>query len=699
MQLSICMMVKNEEKRLDECLIALHPLLKQLDSELIIVDTGSTDNTIEIAKRHTNKVYFHEWNNDFSGMRNITISYANGQWVLIIDGDEVLRDAKPIIDFLKSKEEKKYNTTTIKVKNWVDEESDNYTMLTSFRLFKKDKDFRYEGKVHNQPIYKKPLKNIDAIMEHFGYINTDKDLMDLKFQRTATILNSELEKDPENVYYLYQLAESYGMHKEYEKTLEPAMKAYNLIKEKNINIMEYLYVAIGAAKWNIKNMHLIEAENILKSVLPEAEEYIDVQCYIGYSLFLQNKKREAIPYIEKYLDLADRFEELKSSKNIAVKHDSLSDRFEFMKILAQIYYDLEEYENSLKYCQLYEQNNEIGSARTFIIGSYFKLKEYKNMYDYYTQLKLDGKDELSDEVIEILENLIKSSNDEEIRNISLLFRNENSHYAILCKARIALIDDEEYLDLADKIYSMNFDDLALYYSDIMLYMIEKKKDLVCWIESAYEESLNRMMIHLISRANKNGNVKTKIWQNPVGILEGKVQNLGQLILNYINHFEKNSTIEDNKIEYYRLYKALSRYPIAAYDLEDDLYKKLFDKYLHYGSLYIEAIYTPSILENENIYHLKGEEEGFLLYMNKAKKIKDHDDIGYIKYLKKALSIFELKKGIELLLKEVEDKANESNSEMDLLKKQFKENIKMLIKDKMFTQAQELVSQYEQNGAR
>lgn len=59
------MMVKNEEKYLDKCLNALKSILENLNAELIVVDTGSTDNTVEIAKKYTNKVYFHQWNNNF----------------------------------------------------------------------------------------------------------------------------------------------------------------------------------------------------------------------------------------------------------------------------------------------------------------------------------------------------------------------------------------------------------------------------------------------------------------------------------------------------------------------------------------------------------------------------------------------------------------------------------------------------------
>ena len=90
MLLSIVMMVKNEERYLDKTLYALNDLRKDIDTELIILDTGSTDSTVEIAKKYTDKVYFSKWNDNFADMRNISISYASGDWILILDADEEL---------------------------------------------------------------------------------------------------------------------------------------------------------------------------------------------------------------------------------------------------------------------------------------------------------------------------------------------------------------------------------------------------------------------------------------------------------------------------------------------------------------------------------------------------------------------------------------------------------------------------------
>ena len=78
MQLSIGMIVKNEEKYLDRCLAAIQPILDSIISELIIADTGSTDSTVEIAKKYTDNVFHFEWINDFAASINSTLDRAKG---------------------------------------------------------------------------------------------------------------------------------------------------------------------------------------------------------------------------------------------------------------------------------------------------------------------------------------------------------------------------------------------------------------------------------------------------------------------------------------------------------------------------------------------------------------------------------------------------------------------------------------------
>ncbi len=86
--LSLCMIVKNEEKFVEQCLQSVQKLV----DEIVIVDTGSTDKTKEIAAKFTRKIYDFVWCDDFAAARNVSLAHATGDWILILDADEVVAE-------------------------------------------------------------------------------------------------------------------------------------------------------------------------------------------------------------------------------------------------------------------------------------------------------------------------------------------------------------------------------------------------------------------------------------------------------------------------------------------------------------------------------------------------------------------------------------------------------------------------------
>ena len=83
-KISVCIIAKNEEKMLQQCLQSV----KDIAYEIIVVDTGSTDKTVEIAKNFNAKIYHFEWQDDFALARNESLKYANGDFIFVIDADE-----------------------------------------------------------------------------------------------------------------------------------------------------------------------------------------------------------------------------------------------------------------------------------------------------------------------------------------------------------------------------------------------------------------------------------------------------------------------------------------------------------------------------------------------------------------------------------------------------------------------------------
>ncbi len=100
--ISLCMIVKNEEENLPQCLDSVRDVV----DEIVIVDTGSTDRTIEIAESYGARVYNHPWEGSFSKARNYSLKYATCNWILILDADEELsrEDAPELKELVKNSE-------------------------------------------------------------------------------------------------------------------------------------------------------------------------------------------------------------------------------------------------------------------------------------------------------------------------------------------------------------------------------------------------------------------------------------------------------------------------------------------------------------------------------------------------------------------------------------------------------------------
>jgi tetratricopeptide (TPR) repeat protein len=190
--LSACMIVKNEEKNLERCLKSI----KKLVDEIVVVDTGSTDQTVSIAKHFGARVYHHEWQNDFSLHRNQAISYAQGRWVMTIDADEELVlennvDNKQIREFLRSMDNR-YPAVCITFHDI--QKGSDILQFNSARIFRRGL-VEYKGMVHNQPTLKIEGNSVfcpGIHLKHYGYDLTPEQKA-AKFERTHTLLMKQIE--------------------------------------------------------------------------------------------------------------------------------------------------------------------------------------------------------------------------------------------------------------------------------------------------------------------------------------------------------------------------------------------------------------------------------------------------------------------------------------------------------------------------
>lgn len=166
---SVCMIVKDEEKVLARCLASL----KDLAEEIIIVDTGSTDSTKEIAAQYTDKIYDFNWIHDFSAARNFSFSKATMDYIYVADADEVI-DEENRQRFLKLKQEL---LPEIEIVQMIYANQLTFNTTYNFdkelrpKLYKRLRTFRWVEPIHESVELNPRIYNSDIVITHMPISN------------------------------------------------------------------------------------------------------------------------------------------------------------------------------------------------------------------------------------------------------------------------------------------------------------------------------------------------------------------------------------------------------------------------------------------------------------------------------------------------------------------------------------------------
>ncbi|PIE95996.1 glycosyl transferase [Bacillus fungorum] len=223
--LSACLIVKNEEDMLRRCLESL----KGGVDEIVIVDTGSTDKTKEIAKEFTDKVYDFEWTNDFAEARNFAGSHATGEWILALDADECvdLENVAAAIEEIKS-HNNKFDTYTIDIINFVGERGERSVINKMARIYKNDGTVHFEGAIHEQIVSLKNQRNLaESLLKvyHYGYLSN---VVEKKNKRTRNmnIIKKMLQSEKENGFTYFNYGQELRALGKTEEALNAFISAY-----------------------------------------------------------------------------------------------------------------------------------------------------------------------------------------------------------------------------------------------------------------------------------------------------------------------------------------------------------------------------------------------------------------------------------------------------------------------------------------
>lgn len=295
--LSLCMITKNEEKNIKACLDSM----VNIADEIIIVDTGSTDRTIEIAKSYGAKVFSYKWNDDFSEARNISLEKATKDWIIVLDGDEVLpkEDGKKLKNII--------NTTSmealyLRLENIVDNKSLGDAVV--LRVFRNNKLYRFRNKMHEQVIFsieenggKDKIQATNLKILHYGYDPKIYNMVD-KQKRNLKILESYPEEERDGYFY-YSIGNEYSRANDIKKSLEMYYKglgfARNNYPDKLPSYLPYLILNISKSLASQKKYD--EAINILsefKNKYPNFRDLYFLQCLYYIEIGKTTKAKEAL---------------------------------------------------------------------------------------------------------------------------------------------------------------------------------------------------------------------------------------------------------------------------------------------------------------------------------------------------------------------------------------------------------------------
>lgn len=283
MTLSLCMIVKNEETVLARCLRSVAGLV----DEIIIVDTGSTDQTVKIASEFTDRVYAFEWVDDFAAARNFSFSKATGDYIIWLDADDVLQQSDRV-KFQQLWKQMNPSTWVVMMKyNTGFDENGNVTFsYYRERVIKNNPALRWQGRVHEAITPAGEVIHWDCAVTHSKLHPSDSDRNLRIFERQ---MKEGIALNPREQFY-------YGRELYYHKRYQDAVETFETFLDSGLGWIEnnidacchcaYCYTEMGEGKKALQALFRSFTYD-----LPRAE----VLCEIG-GCFLKQEQFEKAAY-------------------------------------------------------------------------------------------------------------------------------------------------------------------------------------------------------------------------------------------------------------------------------------------------------------------------------------------------------------------------------------------------------------------
>lgn len=224
---TISMLISNRIDTVEKCFESFRPLLEQIPSEFIAVDTvgdEKSDGSIDVARKYADKIVHFKWCDDFAAARNAGLKEARGKWLIYLDDDEWFDDVGPLIDFFSKPElYENYDRVSMMEHSYISASQIEYGSCSFSRISVLTPGAKFVNPVHELLegiVYRNEYDLKDTFVHHVGYIGK---LIDKKGKRNRKIMDNELEKHPDNRHlWLQQIA---GVGSDASEVLELSEKA------------------------------------------------------------------------------------------------------------------------------------------------------------------------------------------------------------------------------------------------------------------------------------------------------------------------------------------------------------------------------------------------------------------------------------------------------------------------------------------
>ena len=348
------MIIRDEEKFLPGCLESV----KDLVDEIIIVDTGSTDKGVEVAKRYGAKVFHHRWNNDFSEARNHALLHAKGDWVLHLDADEEFKkeDIPLVKEIIKDKDA---NGVQCVICN-MQKDSSDFSISYFFRLFRNNIGVYYNGLIHETPIIPGKLSHSNIRIIHYGYAASKEGLND-KCERNITLLRKQLIDSPDDPFIHFHLAKTYYQQQAFDMALAEGKEVLRLMPRDDFKTRPELEIFVLMACVQYNKGNFLDAERMCLEAIRINHDYLDPYFFLGHIYLKQEDFEKAILYYERYQKMRKSFEEGHSFLCIGLH--SLTRHHEVYFALGSIYERQKSYQKATReYLKAVETNPNYAEA-------------------------------------------------------------------------------------------------------------------------------------------------------------------------------------------------------------------------------------------------------------------------------------------------------------------------------------------------